>query len=204
MTDDSRLDDLIEQLTLALDGGETAAVSRLVEEYPAFEHQLTAFALGYAMLAAPAAQPELASAAKMITPDLRSRALAAASGMGEPVLQGLFQRAAGRGMDARVFAAAVDLPRDLLAKLDRRLISAHSVPRRCVQRLAEALQVRMETVQAYLAAGQPARVAAFNYAAAPPEVAGQDSFASALATSALASPAQREFWQNALRDEDLT
>jgi hypothetical protein len=204
MTDDRRLDDLIEQLVLALDAGDIGVVSRMVEAHPDFEHQLTAFMVTNALLAAPAIPDELQFAAKTVTSDLRERALAAAAGSVEASLVGLFRQAASQGMDARGFAAAMDLPRDLLTKLDRRLIVAQSIPRRCMQRMAEVLQVRVEAVHAYLTAGQPARVAAFNYAAGPPQITGQDSFSKALATSSLATPAQRELWLKALRDEKLT
>ncbi len=201
MTDDRGPDDLYEQLVLAVERGEIGAVSQLVAAHPEYEQELTAFAIMDALLAAPADHDELASAAKLVTPDLRARALAAASGGADVALAGLFLHAAVHGMDARGFAAAVDLPRDILVKLDRRLIVATSIPTRCVQRLAEALQVHIDSVRAYLAG--PSRVAAFNYAPGPPEVAAQDLFSAALASSSLATPAQRATWQQALRDEDL-
>jgi hypothetical protein len=206
-TEDSPLDEIIEELILTHERGDPTALARLTEKHPEFEHQLTAYAVADESLSAPLSQSQLAAVVALDTPELRDRALAAARGghaeEHSPAIAGIFARAATVGLDARQLAAATDLPRDVLVKLDRRLIALSSVPKRCLAVIADALQINAAAVQLFLAGGPGARVAAYNYAAAPPNVGQQDTFASALASSTLATREQQTAWEQVLRDEGL-
>jgi hypothetical protein len=206
-TDDDRLDEVIEELLLARERGETAALARLTNTYPEYEHQLTAYAVAHASLSAPLSPSQIAATVALDTPGLRDRALAAAFGStaaeSAPAIPGIFARASAIGMDARQLAAATDLPRDVLVKLDRRLIALSTVPKRCLATLADALQTNAAAIQSFLAGSPGVRVAAFNYAAAPPAVGQQDTFAAALEASTLATREQQTTWQHILREEGL-
>jgi hypothetical protein len=138
-----------------------------------------------------------------ITPALRQRALASAfaSELTVVAIAGILRQGEAVGLSARALAAAVDLPRDLLLQLDKRLIAPASVPQRCLGRLASALQTSADAVQAFLAGGPAARVAAYNFAPTAPQSGTQQTFAEALAESALATPEQRAYWLEALREE---
>jgi hypothetical protein len=207
MNQDNQLDDLIEELLLAQERGDAAALARLTATYPEYEHQLTAYAVAGASLSAPLNADQLALAAAIDSPKLRDRALAAALGSQieerVPAITGILARAATLGMDARRLAAATDLPRDVLVKLDRRLVAVTSVPYRCLAVLADALETSAGAVQSFLAGAPGTRVAAFNYASAPPMVDQQETFAAALASSSLATLEQQGAWRQALRDEGL-
>jgi hypothetical protein len=207
MSDDNTLDDLVEELLFANERGDASTLARLIAIHPEYEHQLTAYAVADAGLSAPLQPAQRDAAATLDTAELRDRALAAALGRdaaeSAPALTGLIARASAIGIDARQLAAATDLPRDVLLKLDRRLVTFASVPRRCLAALADALQTNVDAVQSFLAGGPGTRVAAFNYAAKPPIPDQQETFAAALAASALATPEQQAAWQQALHDDGL-
>jgi len=207
MNKDNQLDDLIEELLLAQERGDASALARLTATHPEYEHQLTAYAVAGASLSAPLNSGQLEAAAAIDSAELRDRALAAALGSQieerAPAITGILARAAAVGMDARQLAAATDLPRDVLVKLDRRLVAVTSVPKRCLAALADALETSAASVWSFLASPPGARVAAFNYASAPPIVDQQETFASALASSPLATLEQQGVWRQVLRDEGL-
>jgi hypothetical protein len=150
---------------------------------------------------------QLEAAAVIDSAELRERALAAALGSQiearAPAITGILARATSVGMDARQLSVATDLPRDMLVKLDRRLVAVKSVPKRCLAVLADALETNTAAVWSFLAGGPSARVAVFNYASAPPVVEEQETFASALASSTLATLEQQGAWRQVLRDEGL-
>ena len=206
MQEESELDHLVEDLFLAEARGDSAALARLAAAHPEYEHQLTAYAVAVASLSAPLSLSQISAAASLDTAELRNRALAAAFGStteeSVPAIAGILARAAAVGMDTRQLAVATDLPRDVLVKLDRRLVAVTSVPKRCLTALADALDAPVAAVRLFLAGGPGVRVAAFNYAPAPP-VAEQESFASALASSPLATREQQATWHQAIRDEGL-
>ncbi len=199
---DEQLDDLTAEYLLARERGDGGALERLLAAHPEHEDRLLAFALLDVAVPTYSDAQELRAAASAITPALKQRALAAAFPVIEPI-SGLIARGESLGLAGRNLAAAVGLPQDVLLQLDRRLVSVQSVPHRCLQRLAETLRTSAEAVQAFLAGGPPQRVAAFNYAAAPVRTGAQGSFAEALAESALATPGQRAYWEEILRDEGL-
>lgn len=207
MNTNNQLDDLIEELLLAQERGDASVLARLITAHPEYEHQLTAYAVAGAGLSAPLSPDQLEVATTIDATKLRSRALAAAFGSSieehAPAITGILARAAAVGMDARGLAAATDLPRDVLVKLDRRLVAVTSVPKRCLAVLAEALETNVAAVWSFLASPPGARVAAFNYAPAPPIVDQQETFASALASSPLATLEQQGAWRQVLRNEEL-
>jgi len=208
MRDD--FDEVAGAYQLAQAAGDRMELARLLAAYPQHEDRLLAFALYDAAVPTAVGAGELASYAQTAAA-LRGRALAAiaAAGVAETAtgqvtaIAGILARARAIGLEPRALAAAVGLPRDVLLQIDRRLVSTSSVPRRLLSRLADALQTSAESVQGFLAGGPAGRVAAYNFAAAAPEVAEAQSFAEALAASALATLEQRAYWSAALRDEGL-
>ena len=193
-----------EAYLLAQAEGERDALERLTVAYPQYEEQLLAFALLDAAAPTFPARSELAAMTPLVTSELTQRALRAAFAAEQDLqLAGILARGEEIGMSARAIAVAVDLPRDLVLQLDRRLIAVGTVPRRCLQRLAAALQTSVESVQAFLVGGPSARIAAYNYAPAPPQAGTQQSFAQALAASGLATEDQRAIWRAALVEEGL-
>ena len=208
MRDD--FDEVAGAYQLAQAAGDRAALTRLVAEYPQHEDRLLAFALFDAALPTAVGPGELARYAEAARA-LRGRALAAvaADEMSEAAsgqvaaIAGILARARAIGIEPKALAATVGLPRDVLLQLDRRLVSVSSVPRRLLGRLADTLQTSADSVQGFLAGGPSGRVAAYNFAAAAPGAGEAQSFAEALAASALATPEQRAYWDAALRDEGL-
>jgi hypothetical protein len=69
--------------------------------------------------------------------------------------------------------------------------------------MAGALQTSVETIDEFLSGGPARRVAAFNFAPAPPRNGEQTSFADALARSALVTAEQRSEWEAILREDGL-
>ena len=202
MMDD--FEQVAEAYLLAQAKGERDTLERLTAAYPQHEERLLAFALLDAAAPTFPTRTDLAAVATQITPALTQRALRAAFAPGQDLqLAGILARGQEIGMSARALAEAVDLPRDLVLQLDRRLIAVGTVPRRCLQRLATALQTSAESVQAFLAGGPATQVASYNYAPAAPRAGARQSFAEALAASGLATESQRATWQAALADEGL-
>lgn len=208
MRDD--FDEVAGAFQLAQAAGDRAALARLVAAYPQHEDRLLAFALFDAAVPTAVGAGELARHAHAAAA-LKGRALAAiadaeiaeAASVQVAAIAGILARARAIGLEPKALAAAVGLPRDVLLQLDRRLVSVGSVPRRLLGRLADALQSSAESVQGFLAGGPVGRVAAYNFAAAAPQAGEAQSFAEALAASALATPEQRAYWDAALRDEGL-
>lgn len=193
-----------EAYLLAQAEGERDTLERLAAAYPQYEERLLAFALLDAAVPTVPARIDLAAMAPLVTSELTQRALRAAFAPEQGLqLAGILARGEEIGLSARALAEAVDLPRDLVLQLDRRLIAVRTVPRRCLQRLAAALQTSAESVQAFLAGGPAAQVAAYNYASAPPRLGAQQSFAQALTASGLATEAQRAAWLAAVAEEGL-
>jgi len=189
---------------LALEQGDADALAHTLAAFPDCEQSLTVFALRDALTPTYPDRSALASAQLALTSRLKERAMATAFGHDLPVavpLTSLVSRARTVGLDVPALAAAVDLPRDVLALLDRRLIAAAGIPMLAIRRLASALQTSTEAVQSYLAGGIRQRVAAFNFAAEPPQVGEQISFADSLQQSPLLTEDQRRYWDTALQQE---
>lgn len=197
-------EEIVAAYQLARADGDADALERLTVAHPGYADRLLTFALLDASVPAAVDAAMLAPLQARITPALRQRALAAAFvAPAVAAIAGILQQGEAVGLSARALAAAVDLPRDLLLQLDKRLIAPASVPQRCLARLAAALQSSVDSVQAFLAGGAAMRVAAYNFAPSTPRPGTQQTFATALAESALATPEQRDFWQEALREEAL-
>ncbi|HWE64826.1 MAG TPA: hypothetical protein VHB98_24190 [Chloroflexota bacterium] len=199
-------EDIVEAYQLAHARGERDALERLTAAHPRYADRLLAFALFDATVPSTVSAADLAPLQARITPVLRQRALAAAFAEMAPTpvaLAGILRQGELVGLSPRALATAVDLPRDLLLQLDKRLIAPTSVPARCLARLASTLQTSVEALQTFLAGGAATRVAAYNFAPAPPQAGTQQTFADALAGSALATPEQRAYWQDAIREEHL-
>jgi hypothetical protein len=210
MTQDERLNDLLVELMLAEAHGETGALDRFCRENPAHEHELTAYAVAEALAALPWEGDDSLRIEAVMTADLESRVLASARAAfaAEPpvAITGILARAGALGLDGQALASALDLPRDVLLRLDRRLIAAQSVPRRLIAELAVTLQTSIAAVASFLSDPPAVRVAAFNYAPGAPTPPGSmalQTFATALAVSPLASASQIASWQATLRDEGL-
>jgi hypothetical protein len=206
MAEHLAFESLVEAYLLARNRGDSSALERLVDLHPEHEHALTAFALLDAAVPARPQQAVLQSAQAAVTPALRARAMAAAFGTGQEIvaIAGILARAQELRLSGRDLARVVDLPRDVLLQLDRRLITVASVPRKLLVRLADALQTSADSLQAFLSGSGPAvPVAAYHYAGEAPRSGEPASFAEALAASDLATPEQRATWGEALREEGL-
>jgi hypothetical protein len=204
MNVDRQLDHILNQYFLACEQGDRGVLARLIAEYPAYEHQLTAYALLDASIPTQPDPLDLVTAQSALTPALKARALSSA--FAHPIsapIAGIVTQAAAVGLSARALAAAANLPRDLVLQLDKRLIAPRSIPRLCLRRLAGALQTSVEAVDEFLSGGPARRVAAFNFASAAPVSGEQSSFADALAQSALATAEQRTEWEAVLREDGL-
>lgn len=225
---DDEFDELAESYLLAREHGEAAALERLCDQHPRYAERLLQFALIDAAISGEPSETELAAVRPMLTTELKALTRAAIFESPSAVLNqaGLIAHAAALGMDARRLAVRTNLPRDLLLALDQRAVAAATVPLRCYQTLAEALQVTVGAVQVFLGGNpaiqatgravksaaqpllepfadmRPAQAPAFSYAPAAPGVARKQTFAEALAHSALATDEQRAFWQSFLHDEE--
>lgn len=196
-----QFEEVVAAYQLAIAHGEPDALKRYCSLYPHFEEQLLRFALRDAAVPTGATEAELAPFRGMLTPALQHRALAAVLEDDVFALSGIFSRAAKLGLDPRALAATVNLPRDLLMLLDSRAVVAASVPRRCLSTLAEALETTVGALREFLSNGTVAPTPAFHFAPSAPEASAPQTFAEALAQSALASAAQRAYWQSILEDE---
>ena len=227
MTDDE-FDEIAASYLLAKEHGEAAALERLCDQYPRHAERLLQFALIDAAISGEPSAAELDAGRLMLTAELKARTRAAVFARPIDTLKqaGLIAQASALGMDARQLAARVNMPRDLLLMLDQRAVVAATVPLRCYQSLADALQVTLDAVQQFLGGSpavrasarnfklaakpllepfadmRPAQAPAFSYSPVPPGVARKQTFAEALASSVMATAEQRAFWQSVLQDEE--
>lgn len=191
------IDALIAQYVDAVHAGQSPRIEDLVERYPKYANELLEFAVYYHTVGFAteslegAAEPALSPEGEMALARIRERRATYASAPGEAI-----ESLTAQGIDANIappqLAAAVGLTTDLLARLEQRAITAASIPRTLVQRLAQALKVAPEAISAYLAGSPTGQAGGFYYADQPPTQA-QESFLDAVQASEL-SPEQKRAW----------
>jgi hypothetical protein len=148
--------------------------------------------------------PALATAELMpASPDFESRSLA----IGQAILQrhglaasvgaglsSLNDAARRCGSTPREAARRIGVGMSIFAKLNRRLISAGTIPARLLDRTAETLRLSLEEVRDYLAQ-PPALAAGAAYRSdAPPSVSEPQDFAEAVRTSPDMTDAEKLEW----------
>ena len=115
-------------------------------------------------------------------------------------ISGLARRGLELGMAPPQLAEAVGLSPDLLAKLEAHAITAATIPRTLVARLAATLRTTAEAVGAFLGIA-PEQAGAFYYADRPPTSQQQPFIEAVQQTSALASERKREWADIVARDQ---
>src|SRR5205814_1778612 len=124
---------------------------------------------------------------------IAQRVLAARFG-GAP-LDSLVEAGRRRGVAPADLAGRLGIGLDVLGKRGRRLVQATTVPAVFIARLSDLVGAAPTAVRAYLDAGpRPVTAGALLQAVAPPAEPEPQSFAAALAASALTDPAARARW----------
>ena len=111
----------------------------------------------------------------------------------QTALTGLEDRSFDAGIDPDQLAERVGVSPTIIARLDARAIAATSIPRELFRRLADALDVRIETVMAFLGASVQTGGAFFHADQAP--TGGQDDFLAAIEASEDLDPARKAEWR---------
>lgn len=183
-------------------------------QYPQYAQDIAEFIMYYHAiaedLAAPAAVPamELSAGAERALARIRgqgdrhiaaSRVAESEPGALAPV-DHIIARGVARGFTPPQLAAAVGISPDILTKLDAKVITATTIPRTLVERLAQALAVAPAAIASYL--GMPAQTAgSFFYAERPPDQERQQPFIEAVQTSRALDDARKREWAEIVRHE---
>jgi hypothetical protein len=187
--------------------GRTPRIEDYIQQYPEFAAELVEFALYFHTVgsglpdadASPAT--ELSPAAQRVQAHLREQQSAAPAPAqnAATAIEGLVSQGAKVGHSAQQLAGAVGLSIDVLAKLEAHAITASTIPRTLVERLANALKVAPETVAAFFGLAPSAQAGAFYYADEPP-TQQQQSFLGAVQASTL-SPDRKFEWAQIVKDD---
>ena len=169
----------------ALEAGEKP--DAWLRRYPQHAPTLIDLAQAYGVEAAqPAPRPADIAAVAAIG----RRTLAQATA---PAALGLAARATRAGLTLRELAGRVGLSSDILHKVDRCIIQPNTVPTRLVEQLAQLLGCTAEALRLGLAGAAPRTAGAMYHAAQAPQI-GQQTFAEAVRSSRMISPADRKRW----------
>jgi len=169
----------------ALEAGEKP--DAWLRRYPQHAPALIDLAQAYGV---EAAQPAPRSADIAAVAVIGRRTLAQATA---PAALGLAARATRAGLTLRELAGRVGLSSDILLKVDRCIIQPNTVPTRLVEQLAQLLGCTAEALRLGLAGAAPRTAGAMYHAAQAPQV-GQQTFAEAVRSSRMISPADRKRW----------
>lgn len=181
--------------------GRSPQIDDYVQRYPQYTRELLEFAVYYHTVGHDAVEPEEVPAAELSPAALKAvaqirerRAAVSASRFGGLVKQGM-----QIGYPPPKLAEAVGLSTDLLAKLEAHAISATTIPRTLIRRLADTLKVAPDVIAAYLAAAGAAQASAFYYADQQP-TQQQESFLDAVQASTLSAERKQE-WAEVVRQD---
>ena len=183
--------------------GRSPQMEDYVQRHPQYAHELLEFAVYFHTVGYDAAEPEeipaaeLSPAAQRSLAQIRERYALASTAP----IEGLVKEGTRVGYSPRQLAAAVGLSTDLLAKLEAHAISAATIPRTLIGRLADTLKVAPDVIAAYLAAAGAAQASAFYYADQPP-TQQQESFLDAVQVSTLSAERKREWAEIVTEDAD--
>lgn len=173
--------------------GRTPDLDAYLAHYPDYAIELADFIVTYHLTLADLPEPD-ETPVETLSPGF-ARALAAIRAQEEPAaaLAGLEDRSFDVGLDPDQLAERVGVSPSFIARLDARAIAATSIPRELFRRLADALDVRIEAVMAFLGASGQAGGAFFHADQAP--TGGQDNFLTAIEASDDLDPARKAEWR---------
>jgi hypothetical protein len=168
-------------------------------QYPDCAETLTQWAADARVMDFAEAQGEEAKAdaralalGRQVLTDLRARM---APSVEVRRIASLKEAAQAVGLNLKALETRIGLGRSVMMKLEYRQIRAASVPAVCVERLAEALRVRIEEIRTYL--NQSPRLAPGASYKSPngvPEVGTQEDFAEAIRACSDMTEARKSEW----------
>ncbi len=172
-----------------------------IADYPTFADDLGQWASELPLLESAYSLPgEAAEVARLgrvgraVVAEMRAK-----YGMARTPLNSLAEGAKRRGLRLPEVAKRLGVGMPIVSKLDQRLLQFATLPDALLQKLAETLEVSLNTVQDYLR--QPptlASSAAYRYTGdAAPQVLAQESFEDAIRGCPGMSEAQKTLWLNA-------
>lgn len=167
-------------------------------EYPRFADDLVQWATDLPLLTTTlyridtsAEEERLAKVGRTVVAEMRAR-----YGMLPPTLTSLTEAARRRNLRLKDVAERIGVGVPIVSKLEQRLLSFASLPEALIRRLAETLELGVDSVQDYLR--QPPTLAvgaAYQYTGkAVPQVTAQQEFAEAIRTCPGMSEAAKQAW----------
>lgn len=193
----AELDEILLEFVATDDLPDWTAVQEWMQRYPKYAHEIAEFAAAWILSETMPANAETAAMSQEHWLDASRRGFerAVAESRAEyapATLTSLVKAAQNAGKDLAALAGELQISEPLLLKLERRLLTASTIPTRFIGELARALHTSTESVSAYLT--QPARLAtgAQYRAEKAPRVQAQESFAQAIQNDRSMSQAERE------------
>jgi len=176
------------------DGG-PARLKEWIHRYPEYEQALVEFALYDHVFENSASSGDNPAEEARLKTRIRDMAKRMMQEQGVVPIASLLDEAKQRGIAPAALARELDLGLPEIAKLDRRLFDAATLPKRLVSRLAAALDRTYESVAAYLCMPPTLSAQASYRSAVAPRIVAQEDFAVAIQASATISDEQKSRWQ---------
>jgi transcriptional regulator with XRE-family HTH domain len=175
--------------------GQMPNLDGYLARYPEYALELADFIVTYHLTLADLPEPDETPVETLSPGFARAlEAIHAREGVGaQAALTGLEDRSFDVGIDPDQLAERVGVSPSFIARLDARAVAAASIPRELFRRLADALDVQVEAVMAFLGASGQAG-GAFFYADQAP-TGGQDDFLTAIEASDDLDPARKAEWR---------
>ncbi|HUQ70195.1 MAG TPA: hypothetical protein VM165_11760 [Planctomycetaceae bacterium] len=199
------LEDILDEIVLQEAEPNYQALTRWCERYPEHQAALAEFFATWGIQEEQSDVPAIDEdvvASRMVSHALNllhSQPVSSQAQESAVVDTRLHKMVQASGLSYEAFVTGCGLDRSLLAKLDRHLIVATSIPEVCIQRLSQALKCAREIVVRAIS-GNPMLLLSHKAKGKP--VARQETFLDAVATSDLSDSAKQE-WQRIVAGEEL-
>lgn len=205
MDERKEMSDEVRRLTLAYveghERGHGPTLEELVRDYPQYAVELIDFAIQHHVVEEAGLDEAVQAEVERddLVPERRLLAEAFAQAQYPATLTSLIARARQRGYETvDLLAAELDLGTDIVAKLDRRMLT--KLPGRLLDRLVQVLAVSLQQLQSFFA--RPATAAGvLYYSGQAPEGARQQTFAEAIRSSQKMTREQKALWLATVGEE---
>ncbi len=199
-TRDEQLDDVLDAYMATAASPDWATLVSWIERYPAFEQELTEFAVSWsrAEALAPVSEPAQAEVEERVRRGVAvaRRVLAAQPGVAAAeagaTISSLLEAGRSRGLTPQQLAEQTDLSPVLVRQLDRRLIRYASIPGAVIDRIAQIVGEESASIRRYLMGGPRLAAGARYKAEQAPTLAEPQEFAAAVRSDPMLRADQRQ------------
>jgi hypothetical protein len=179
--------------------GKSPKIAEYIQRYPQFAAELMEFAFFFHTIGAEEVEPDPAPPPEFTAAEQKARARIRAESAPpqHATIEGFVEQGLSVGYLPAKLAEALDISRDVLAKLEAHAVAASTIPQTFIQRASEILQVAPEAIISFLQRATPAQAGGFFYADQAPQQE-QESFLEAVQASPRLTTEQKQAWADAV------